>query len=186
MTHLTTNQVLQFIDGTLDYAAQAQCTSHLAVCERCRKEIELQKQLTKAMRGHTIVPTTPAFARGVMTQILPHHAKTWKVRIIDNLGNMFGMATVLAVLGYAIMNPSLFTSQQQTSKQTLIPQAVSETYDGFVQSVSQKATTVLQQLGSAGGTESNRVISFTLVSLAVLVALDQLVLKKRLGMKLRR
>ncbi len=186
MSHLTTNQILQLVDGTLDYAAQAQCTSHLAVCEQCRKEIELQKTITKAFHSQTLIETSPRFVRGVMMEILPQPGKSWKSRLVDNLGNLFGMTTVLAVLGYAIMNPSLFTSQQQTSKQTLVPQSVSETYDGFVQTVSQKAKTVLQQLSASGGTESNKVISFTLVSLVVLIALDQFVLKKRLGMRLRR
>ncbi len=186
MIHLTTNQILQLIDGTLDYAGQAQCASHLAICERCRKEIELQKSLTKALQRQNIVETTPHFVRGVMMEILPQPKKSWKSRAVDNLGNIFGMATVLAVLGYAILNPSLFTSQQQTSKQVLIPQTVSETYDGFMRDVSRKARVVLQQWGTSGGTESNSVISFTLVSLVILVALDQFVLKKHLGMKLKR
>ena len=78
MKHLTTTQFLQFIDGSLDYASQAQCTSHLAICEKCRKEVELQKFIAKESHRQPIVRTSPRFAQSVMTRILPHPEKSWR------------------------------------------------------------------------------------------------------------
>lgn len=186
MKHLTTTQFLQFIDGSLDYASQAQCTSHLAICEKCRKEVELQKFIAKESHRQPIVRTSPRFAQSVMTRILPHPEKSWRAHLIDNLGNLLAMATVLAVLGYAIMNPALFSSPQQTSQQTLIPQSVSDTYQGFMSSLSLRASAAMQRLSASTGTESNKVISLTLLSLAILIAFDQFVLKKYMGLKTRR
>lgn len=185
MTHLTTKQVLQFIDGTLDYASQAQCTNHLAVCDRCRKEIELQKAIAKASRRQSVVRTSSGFVRRIMTSVVPQHEKSWKTRLIDNLGNVFAMAMVLAVLGYAITNPALFKVQDQSSQQSFIPQAVTDTYTKFVQSLSVKADAATQQVVSSTGNESNKIISLTVISLFILVALDQFVLKRYIGMKMR-
>lgn len=186
MIHLTTQQILQFVDGTLDYASQAQCTNHLAVCGRCRKEVEFQKVIAKASRHQPVIQTSAGFVRRVMTHIVPRQEKTWKTRIIDNLGNVFAMAMVLAVLGYAITTPSLFQVQEQSSQKSIIPQAVTDTYVKIVHSFSQRADAATQQVLSTTGNESNKMISLTVLSLFILIALDQFVLKRYMGMKMKR
>jgi anti-sigma factor RsiW len=184
MTHLTTKQVLQFVDGTLDYASQAQCTNHLAVCERCRKEVDFQKAIAKTSRRQPVVRTSSGFVRRVMTRVVPQHEKTWKARVIDNLGNVFAMAMVLTILGYAITNPSLFKVQEQSSQQSVIPQSVSAVYAKIVQSVAERADVATKQVLTSTGTEGNKIILLTVVSLFILVALDQFVLKRYIGMKM--
>ena len=186
MTHLTTKQILQFVDGSLDYAGQAQCTSHLALCDRCRREVELQKRIAKASRSQAIVRTSSRFVHNVMANVLPQPAKTWKVRLLDNLGNLLAMATVLAVLGYAIANPSLFNGPPQTTRQTLIPQNVSDAYQSFMQTLSLRANAALQQVSARTGTNSNEVIILTSISLIILIVLDQFVLKRYMGLRMRR
>ena len=185
MIHLTTKQILQFVDGTLDYASQAQCTNHLAVCGRCRKEVELQKVIAKASRHQPVIQTSAGFVRRVMTHIVPRQEKTWKTRMIDNLGNVFAMAMVLAVVGYAVTNPSIFKVQEQSTQQSIIPQTVSDTYAKIVRSFSQRANAATQQVLTTTGNESNKMISLTVLSLFILIALDQFVLKRYMGMKMK-
>jgi anti-sigma factor RsiW len=183
MTHLTTKQVLQMIDGTLDYAGQAQCTSHLAVCERCRYEMEFQKAVAKAARHQPVVNTSAGFVRRVMLQIVPERRKSWKTRLVDNLGNVLAMGVVLAILGYAISSPSVFQAQEQSSQQSFIPQAVSETYAKFVQSIAQRANDATKQIATSTGNEGTKMIALTILSLLILVGIDQFVLKKHSGIK---
>lgn len=185
MNHLTTKQILQFTDGTLDYAAQAQCTSHLAVCARCRKEVELQKLVLKVSRQQPDVATSSGFVQRLMARIVPQPRKTWKTRVIDNLGNVFAMAMVLAVLGYAVSNPALFRMQEQTARPSLIPQAVTDTYAKVIESFTQKANDATKQVVTSTGAENTKMISLTLFSLLILVALDQFVLKRYIGMKMK-
>lgn len=185
MTHLTTKQLMQFIDGTLDYASQAQCTSHLAVCERCRKEVELQKLIVRASRHQPLAKTSSALVRRVMTRVVPEHEKSWKSRVVDNLGNVFAMAMVLTILGYAIMNPGLFKVQQESSRQSLVPQSVTALYAKITQAVSEQASVATKQVVTSTGTESNKIILLTVISLFILVAFDQFVLKRYIGMKMR-
>jgi len=185
MTHLTTKQVMQFVDGTLDYASQAQCTSHLAVCERCRREIEFQKALAKSSRRQPVARTSSDFVRRVMTRILPEPQRSWKTRLIDNLGNVFAMAMVLAILGYAVTNPALFRVQEQQSHPSQITQTFTDTYAKVVQAFSQKASAATKQVVNTTGRDNSEMISLTILSLFILVALDQFVLKRYMGMKIR-
>ncbi len=184
MTHLTTKHILQFTDGTLDYASQAQCTNHLALCARCRKQVELHKAIAKVSRHQPAVRTSPGFVQRVMTRVVPQQEKTWKTRLVDNLGNVFAMAMVLAVLGYAITTPSLFRVQEQSWPQSIIPQTVSDTYAKFIHSFSQRADAATQQVLRSTANESNKMISLTVLSLFILVALDQFVLKRYMGMRM--
>ncbi len=185
MTHLTTKQILQFTDGALDYASQAQCTQHLAVCERCRKEIDLQKAISKIARHQPPIQATSGFVQRVMAHIIPQQQKSWKTKLIDSLGNVFAMAMVLAILGYAISNPSLFQIQQQSKTQSFIPQSVSDTYAKFIQSVGQQAGEATQQVMKSTGRDNSNMISLTILSLLILGALDQFVLKRYLGMRMK-
>lgn len=185
MIHLTTKQVMQFIDGTLDYASQAQCTNHLAVCERCRKEVELQKVIAKAARRQPVVHTSSGFLRKIMTRVVPQREKTWKTRLIDNLGNVFAMAMVLAVLGYAITNPALFKVQEQSSQQSFVSQTFTDTYTKIIQSFSERANAATKQVVNSTGAGSNMTILLSVLSLFILVALDQFVLKRYMGIKMK-
>ncbi len=185
MTHLTTRQMLQMVDGTLDYASQAQCTSHLAVCERCRKEIEFQKSITKIARHQPLITTSREFVRKVMTNVIPQRRKSWRVKLVDNLGNIIAMGLVLAVLGYAVTNPSLFQSADQSQEQSIVPQQVTDTYSKIINAFSQTTSDATKKVIASSANESAKMISLTFISLAVLIGLDQFVLKRYLRIRMK-
>jgi hypothetical protein len=95
------------------------------------------------------------------------------------------MAMVLAILGYAISNPSLFQLQPQTTTQSIIPQSVSDTYAKFMQSVGKQASDATKQVITSTGSKNNNIVALTILSLLILGALDQFVLKRYLGMKMK-
>lgn len=183
MIHLTTQQLLQMIDGTLDYAAQAQCTSHLAVCERCRKEIDLQRSIAKIARNQPLASPSKGFAQRVMSGILPGRQLSWKTKVIDNLGNIIAMAMVLAVLGYAISTPSLFQTADQTPEQSIIPQQVTDTYAKLMGALAQNTDNATKQIVTSTGNDHVKTISLAMLSLLILAGIDQFVLKRYIGLK---
>jgi hypothetical protein len=185
MMHLTTKQTLQFVDGTLDYASQAQCTSHLAVCAQCRSEVEFQKTLAKVSRRQPTVQPSRQFVSRVMGKVVPQKRKTWANTILDNLGNVFAMFVVLTVVGYAIANPSLFTPQDPSTQPSVISQTIADTYSKIVQSFADRTKDATQTVVSTSTNDSSRVISITLITLLFLVVLDQFVLKRYTGSKLK-
>jgi anti-sigma-K factor RskA len=186
MIHLTTKQVLQFVDGTLDYASQAQCTNHLAVCGQCRREVEFQKTLAKVSRRQPTVQPSGQFAARVMGKIIPQNRKTWANTVLDNLGNVFAMFVVLTVVGYAIANPSLFTSQDQSSQPSVLSQTIAGTYSKIVQSFTERTKDATQTVVSTSGNDSSKVISMTIMTFLFLIVLDQFVLKRYTGIRTKR
>jgi hypothetical protein len=185
MKHLTTNQLLQFVDGTLDYASQAQCTSHLAVCARCRKEVEFQKSIAKVSRNQPLIKASSSLTQKVMVSVAPDHRPTWRTRFVDNLGNVFAMAMVLAFLGYALSTPSLFDVQKEASQPSVISQTIVKTYDGILKSLSERTNAATQKVTISSSAEQTRVFVLTLISLVILIVIDQFVLKRYIHMKMR-
>lgn len=185
MIHLTTKQVLQFVDGTLDYASQAQCTNHLAVCAQCRSEVEFQKTLAKVARRQPTVHPSGQFIPRVMGNIIPQNRRTWANTVLDNLGNVFAMFVVLTVVGYAIANPSLFTPQDTPSEPSALSQTIAATYGKIVQSFTERTKDATQTVVSTSTNDSSRVIAMTIMTLLVLIVLDQFVLKRYTGIKMK-
>ncbi len=185
MTHLTTKQIIQIVDGTLDYASQAQCTTHLAVCAQCRKEVEFEKAVAKVARRQTVVSPSKDFVRNVMGRIVPKTSATWKQKVVDNLGNVFAMCMVLAILGYAISTPSLFQAPSGSPQQNIIPKYVSDTYTKIVESLSQRTTDVTKKMVSSSTDDRTKKISLTLFSLLILIGFDRFLQRRVMGTRLR-
>lgn len=106
MTHLTQTQICQTIDGTADYATQAAATSHLAVCQRCRGEVELQRSMMRAARRIPPPQVSEQFTKRVMARVLPKNQSPLAAWILNNMGNVFAMMVVLAVLTFVMTNPT--------------------------------------------------------------------------------
>jgi len=183
MTHLTTKQILQMVDGTLDYAAQAQCTSHLAVCERCRKEIEFEKAVARTARHQPVARTSAVFAGNVMLRVVPGLKKSWKTRVVDNLGNIFAMCLVLAILGYAVSTPALYQAPDETTQQSFIPPVVSDAYGKIVDTFSRRANEATSQIVNSKSGDSTKMVSLMILSLLLLAGIDQFVVKRFVGMR---
>ena len=117
MNHLTISQILQFVDGTADYAMQAVVSNHLAVCSVCRREVEFHKGLLRSARDLPATPVTEKFVGRVMSVISPRRQNAVAAWLLENMGAMFGMMVVLGVVAWAVMDPNAlhFTKSESTT-----------------------------------------------------------------------
>ena len=99
MKHLTASQVLQFVDTSADYATMAFCTNHLAVCEQCRRQVEIQRSLSKSVRRLPLAQTSSRFADSVMTFVHPSIQGRLFGKVLNNLGAVFGLLMVVSAGG---------------------------------------------------------------------------------------
>lgn len=175
MTHLTMTQILQYVDGTADYASQAQCTSHLAVCERCRREAELHKKLLKAGRQN-LYKTSPGFIETVMAKVAPQPKSTWAATILNNLANIFSMMLVLGILGYAISAKSGFkvTENPEFSAMTKV---FSDAYAKLKQSANEQTRQISVKV-TPPSNKTGKLFIFSLMTLLALGLVDRFVLRR--------
>lgn len=106
MKHLMVSQILQIVDGTADYATQAAVTSHLAVCQRCRDEVEFQRSLMREARRIPPPQVSGEFTKRVIAQILPKSQNPVAAWVLNNMGNVFAMMVVLAMLTFVLTSPT--------------------------------------------------------------------------------
>jgi len=181
MTHLTMTQILQYVDGTADYASQAQCTSHLAVCERCRREAELHKKLLKAGRQNPY-KTSPGFIERVMPRVAPQPKSSWATVILNNLANIFSMMLVLGILGYAISLKSGFklTENPEYSAMTKI---FTDAYAKIKQSAGEQTHQISVKVTPTSN-KTGKLVIFSLLALLTLGVVDRFVVRRIIKTKL--
>ena len=175
MTHLTMTQILLYVDGTADYASQAQCTSHLAVCERCRREAELHKKLVKAGRQN-VYKTSPGFIESVMAKVAPQARSSWTTKILDNLANVFSMMLVLGVLGYAISSKSSFTVNE-SPEFSVMTKIFSDAYAKIKQSANEQTRQISVKVTPTSN-KTGKLFVFSVMALLALGVVDRFVVRR--------
>lgn len=182
MTHLTMTQILQFIDGTGDYAAQAQCTNHLAVCHLCRTEVDIQRKLAKAARKIPFAVSV-RFTERVMARVAPRVRNSWSAKILDNLASVIAMTLVLGVLGFAISSTSSFKSEK-SSEISSLTKSFADGYAKLKESVRQQTSQWTVKAQPVSSTHSQRLFIFALLVLLGLGILDRFVFRQMMKPKL--
>lgn len=185
MNHLTQEQIFAFIDGNFDDALEHQINAHLAACTRCNNEVALQRALLRTARELPLSKTSRGFTERVMGRVLrPARNNSLSYKILQNLGYVFAMMIVLAVLGYFLTNPSaLFVKGADTQ-----PSELSRAWKTFSTEVGQfltlHTTQLSQTVAQKKSTPISRIITVTVFVLIAFGVLDRFVLQKVVRMKL--
>jgi len=178
MNHLTTREILQYVDGTILNGERTSVVSHLEVCPRCGKEVEFQRALGRIARQEPLEAASEQLKGRVMERVAPGKQHLWFQKIIDNLGSVFAMIIVLGILGYALLTPTAWKSSDQPTVITDVLKTYSDLYGQAKQYLKTESTKLQSTWTPSSWTGSNRLIALTLLSLVILIAIDGLVLRK--------
>ena len=186
MNHLTTEQLFRYVDGTLQDSERPQLESHLSLCVRCRREVELQRTLAGVTRGLPLVKPSARFTERVMTNVLPKPQPSWVTKIINNLGNVFAMVLVFGVLGYVLFSPSL-KSVAQSSQPSQFSEALktfSGFYEKFGKALTQQSVQLTKGTNANSSGEGTKILLFTIICLVVLASFDKFIVQRKFHTKL--
>lgn len=185
MNHLSIEQVFRYVDGTLQSAESQQLEAHLSLCSRCRREIDLQRNLGRLAQGLPLVKPSARFTERVMVNIIPKSQSSWVTKIVNNLGNAFAMMFVLGVLGYVLFSPSLKTVEQpsQPSQFSEALKTFSGFYEKFGKAVTQQSLQLTKGTATNSSGEGTKILLFTFLCLIALGTLDKFVLQKKIRLK---
>lgn len=189
MNHLSNNELQSLIDGAIMNGERSRLMAHLEECDRCRREIEFHRSVTRVARALPPVKPSPHFTERVMTRIAPREQPAWLRWTLNNLGNIFGMIFVLGVLGYFLTTPKLFTFQT-SNEPSKLTEAL-QTYNGLYENAKTFIAGQAEKLKgnptgvSAATDETGKIPVMVVSSLLLLVLLDRFVFQRISRVRMR-
>ena len=178
MNHLTTNEVLQFVDGAIANGVRTKLMEHLEVCPRCRAEVEFQRNLLRAAKAAPLARPSREFTASVLDAVSHQTKKTWSTTIVNNLGRVLAMAMVLSVVWYVLNAPR---PAQNSTPQSVLSTIVHTYVDYYAQAqnfVSNQKVRIIGEPTAKEGTGTDHVIILTVISILILVVVDRFVVRR--------
>jgi len=184
MNHLTTREIFQIVDGTIDNGERTKLIVHLEACQHCRQEVQFQRSLGKATQELPLVKPSKGLTARIVGRIAPETKKTWMSRIVDNLGNIMAMGLVLSIVWYAVtMAPASKTPTESS--------ALSKAFGVYVEYYAKARDATSREVEKFVGepkkeqtTKTADVATLTLISLMILVAIDRFVVRRMIRIRL--
>jgi hypothetical protein len=183
MNHLTTREIFQIVDGTIENGERTKLVVHLEQCQRCFREVELQRRLGQALKQMPLVKPSEGFTAGVVNIVAPKAKKSWGTIVINNLANIIAMVLVLSVVWYAV---TMAPSAQNTAQTSAISKALgvyTEYYGKSRDAISKGVTSLIGEPRKEKPSKTVDVATLTVISLTILVALDRFVMRRVIRMR---
>ena len=114
MEHLSFDVICRIADGDIIQEEIALYLNHLKSCPSCRQEVDLQRSIIKVSRQAPLVKPSSDFSKNVLAALRPSQNKKWYEWVLHNMGNIFAMTTVLAVLAWVFSLTGTTTIENDT------------------------------------------------------------------------
>jgi hypothetical protein len=172
MEHLSFDVICKIADGDMLQIEMEVHLPHWKSCPFCQQEVELQRSIVQVSRKAKLVNPSNSFTQSVLDVILPSQKKRWYERFLHNMGDVIAMASVLAFLGYILLNTdtSAFKNDKPSNVKPIIE------FLKIIQEGSQQLGSYLtpkipiQNLGAS----HTHTIVFALLALVLLVCIDRI------------
>ena len=184
MSHLTTREIFQIVDGTIANGEKTKLFVHLEACQRCRQEIQLHRGLGQAAREVPLSRPSKGFTSRVVGKIAPESEKSWVSRVVDNLGNILAMGLVLSVVWYAVYTAPASKSPTEPSGISKALTVYMEYYAKARDVASKEIVNVVGEPKKEQASKTAGVTKLTLISLLILVAIDRFVVRRVIKVRL--
>jgi hypothetical protein len=178
MSHLTTNQILQVVDGTIANGVRTELLSHLEACPRCRREVDFQRKLERVARSAPLVRPSQNFTRDVIALVVPRSKKSWSTKLIDNLSSVLAMGFVLTIVWYAANIPVTPSATTQPSVFSEVIKTYVDYYSSAREFVTKNQPRISAQPAKEHSSNPEEVVLLTVVSVLILVGIDRFVVRR--------
>jgi len=174
MSHLTYKQIQDLADETAG-SEKERLIRHTAECNRCAREVAIQRSLARAAKEAPIIKTSFGFTRKVMETIAPAERGTWLLRFFGGTGKTIAMIAVLGVIAYALT--FLPGTAEVASEESELAKLFSGYYQQVSQFLVQESGRMSQAMTTQSSTEGSKILTMTVISLLALGLVDRFVLK---------
>lgn len=178
MSHLTTSQIFQTIDGTIANGTRTELLAHLEVCSQCRQQLEFQRRLERLVGSAPLAKPSQKFTEGVIAKVAPRAGKSYASKLIDNLSSIIAMAFVLTVVWYAANISVAASPPAQPSVFSEVTKAYVDYYSRPREYVAEDLVQLMGKSAKEQSAKSEDIIVLTLVSVLILVGIDRIVVPR--------
>lgn len=98
MNHIPFEFICRIADGD-SLQSHAEYSAHLVLCKVCQREVELQRTILTSAHKVQLINPSQNFTRNLLDSLGPKK-KHWYEEILQNMGNVIAMISVLAFLAY--------------------------------------------------------------------------------------
>jgi predicted anti-sigma-YlaC factor YlaD len=179
--HVTTEQLLEFLDGTLRDAGKSQVEEHLGACPACRKAMNDFRYLDRSLRKTPLVHASRGLTGNVMSRVLSGGKEPFTFRLLTGLAYAFAMLIVLVVLGIVFVATGVLQVQSGgggTNRFQSIFDAASTTLDAIPAAMTSWITEYIPFMFGSG---SIGITTAILGVVAMLFVLDRIIGSRIVG-----
>ncbi|GEM_PF-2556723 len=170
MNHLPFEVICRIADGD-DCEGLPEYFIHLKSCKVCQREVELQRSIIAASRKAKLMNPPQNFTKDVLEVIHPFIKNYWYDRILQNMGNVIAMASVLAFLAYIFsLASSSGLQMDKPSDSKLVAEMMRFIIGGTRQITDFFSPKAI--IAKSGEAHSNTIL-FGFIAIAVLLFLDK-------------
>jgi len=102
MTHLTDEELQNYLDGNISHKQIPIFEQHIESCEKCQSELAQYRSLYAGLKEDVAFNLLPGFSTAVMKAIQAQVRKTWLARLWNVLLPILGVAAGIGVMIYYI------------------------------------------------------------------------------------
>jgi hypothetical protein len=178
MSHLTSNHIFQFLEGTLDPSEQQRLSAHVAVCPECRQELALQRAIAQGIKLQPPASTSPRFTEAVMRRVIFYERHAAFLQFLMQHGVMLALIVGLSILFYAFSSIPVWEVTKETIH-TLEPEKkMTQYYIVANREIAQYLERVGEKIINLAGEENAWLFVVAAAIIVMLALFDRLVVRQ--------
>ena len=178
MNNPTLQELMEYVDGTLEPSRYRDVESMIARSKNLQKEIAMLTAMRTVVRGERIAPSIK-FTYEIMKEILPQQNESFWYRLVKNSSNIFAMAVVLTLIAIVLVSSSPASSSTADQISTAF-HSFSDGYNAAFDRITSFVQEYTRPLDGIVKTASGKMLFIALFIFALYAVIDELFGKRML------
>ena len=102
MTHLTDEELQNYLDGNISHSQISIFEQHIESCEKCQSELAQYRDLYAELKKDAAFNLSPGFSNAIMKTIHAKAKKAWLAHLWNILLPVIGIAVAIGVMIYYV------------------------------------------------------------------------------------
>lgn len=170
--HLSREDILLHVDGTLSPADRIRVEAHLGECPSCARAAAGMERIAKGVRNLPLEQTSPAFTASVLHELGLAPSARRRFRSLENAGAFVAMVLVASVLLSVFFATGVFKQEHPADAHSAVEAIVKAGGDVLTRGVNTVGSAVATYLPFLFGKDAFAISVSALAVLGILAVVD--------------